>query len=173
MKKVLLPVCLACLLAGCSTFRQHDPLPAVNQVDINRFMGTWYVVASVPTVLDKEAYNAVEMYERAPRGIRITYQFNAGAYDGPVKTYTSRAMIDNPGINSDWDVTWVWPFKADYRIIYLEPDYSIVVVGHPNRKNLWIMSRQKRIPDTKYSDLILFLQNMGYDVGKIRLVPQA
>lgn len=171
MKKIFLAVCLMAVLAGCSTFKKHEPLPVVNQLDLNRFMGTWYVIASVPTVFDKEAYNAVEIYSRAAKGIQITYQFNAGGFDGKLKSYNSKAMVNNPGINSDWDVTFVWPFKSDYNVIYLEPDYSLVVVGHPNRKNVWIMSRQKQIEDAKYSDIILMLQGLGYNVGKVRLVP--
>lgn len=172
MKRFLLALSVVFVLSGCNSFVQHDPLPTVDRrVDLERFMGKWYVLASVPTALDREPYNAVEIYERADRGIRITYTFNSGGFDGELKTLTSSAMVDNPGINTDWEVTYTWPVKGDYKILYLEPDYSVTIVGHPNRKNVWILGRSTSIDPTFYSDLILFLQDLGYHIGKIRRVP--
>ena len=173
MKNVFLFAALAVVLAGCTTFRPHEPLPVVNQVNLDRLMGTWYVIASVPTVLDPEPYNATETYQRGDRGIEITYEFNAGSPDGKLKSYTRNAMVDNPGINSDWEVSRIWPFRNDYKIIYLEPDYSVAVIGHPNRKDVTIMARKPSIDPPLYSDIVLFLQRKGYDVGKIRKVPHS
>ena len=172
MKKLFLAVSLLSLLAGCSTFQKHEPIPTAERVDLDRFMGTWYVIGSVQTIVDRDPYNSTNTYTRAKRGIDITYQFNAGGFDGKLKAYTVRAMVDNPGINSDWEVRYVtWPFEYDYRVIHLEPDYSVAVIGQPSRKFVWILSREKTIPAPLYSDIILYLQDLGYDVGKIRLVP--
>ena len=173
MKKIFIAVCLLSVLTGCSTFRKQEPLPGVSQVDLNRFMGTWYVIASVPGILDKDAYNAVGIYSRATKGIQVNYQFNSGSFDGKLKSYSRKVMVNDPGINADWDITYVWPFKSDYKVLYLEPDYSLVVIGHSNRKDAWIMARQKQIEDAQYSDLILMLQGLGFNVGNIRLVPQS
>ena len=173
MKRILLALSLLALLAGCNTLRQHEPVPVVDmRVDLDRFMGQWYMIASVPTVLDRKAFNGVQTFQRADRGIDITYEFNAGAADGELKTVNSRAMVDNPGINSDWEVTYAWPIRGDYKILWLEPDYSATAIGHPNRKNVWILSRQRTISPPVYSDIILYLQQLGYDVGNIRRVPQ-
>ena len=172
MKKILLAISFLALLSGCSTFQKPDPLPTVERVDLDRFMGKWYVIGSVQTIVDRNPYNSTTTYTRANRGIDITYDFNAGDFGGKPKTYTVRAMVDNPGINSDWEVRYVtWPFESDYRVIHLEPDYSVAVVGQPSRKFVWILSRQKSIDAPLYSDIILYLQELGYDVGKIRLVP--
>lgn len=172
MKKIFLAVILLSLLAGCSTFQKNDPLPSADRVDLDRFMGKWYVIGSVQGIVDRKPYNSTTTYTRGKRGIDITYEFNAGDYNGKLKTYSVRAMVDNPGINNDWEVRYVtWPFESDYRVIHLEPDYSVAVVGQPSRKYVWILSRQKTIDDPVYSDIILFLQDLGYDVGKIRLVP--
>lgn len=173
MKKILLAVCLLAVLSGCTTFRKHDPLPISGQVDLDRFMGRWYVIAVVPSIIDSNGYNIVKTYQRGEKGINIFYQLNAGAYDGKLKSYSTRAMVDNPGINTDWQVRIVtWPFDRDYKILHVEPDYSAALVGQPNRKGLWIMSRTKTMEDPLYSDLILKLQALGYNVGKIRRVPQ-
>jgi apolipoprotein D and lipocalin family protein len=162
---------LSLFLAGCATLQKQEPLPLVQNVSLDQFMGTWYVIGATPTLLDREPYNAVEVYSRGDRGIDITYQFNSGGFDGELKTFNSRAMVDNPGINSDWEVTYAWPFGTDFKILHLEPDYSVTVVGNPNRKWVWIMARQPQMSDPLYSDIILYLQDLGFDIGKIRKVP--
>lgn len=173
MKKIFLAACMLALLAGCSTFRKHEPIPVVNGVDLDRFMGIWYVMGSVPSIFDSAPYNSQITYQRAERGISINYRFNAGDFNGKERSISVRAMVDNPGINSDWSVTFVtWPFESDYKIIHLEPDYSVAVIGQPSLKNVWILSRTKSIDDPVFSDIILYLQSLGYDVGKIRVVPQ-
>ena len=174
MKKIVLALSLLAVLSGCNTFRTPDPIPMADRLDLDRFMGKWHVIASTPMLLklDADAYNAVEIYERgAKRGIQITYQYNDEEPNGPLKTVTANAMVDNPGINTDWEVTYAWPFGTDYRVIYLEPDYSVAVIGHPDRDKVRILARQKTINAPVYSDIILYLQELGYNVGKIRMVP--
>jgi apolipoprotein D and lipocalin family protein len=171
MKPTVLALGLLIALTGCSTFRTYEPLPAVDRVDLDRFMGKWYVIASTPTIADRAPYNATETYERADRGIQVTYQFNADSYDGELRTITSRAMINDPGINTSWHTTFAWLFGGDSQIIYLEPDYSVTVVATPDKKRAWIMARQPRISAPQYSDIILYLQELGFNIGKIRMVP--
>jgi apolipoprotein D and lipocalin family protein len=173
MKKIFIALSLLTVLAGCTTFRKPEPLPSVDQVDLNRFLGTWHVIASVPGTFDKEAHNAVEIYTRTDKGIQIDYQFNAGGFDGKLKNYSRRVTVNDPGINSNWDVTYLWPYKKDFRVIHLAQDYSLAVVGDVHRKNVYIMARQKQIEDTVYSDIVLMLQGLGYNVGKMRLVPHS
>ena len=172
MKKFFIAAALLVTLVGCSTFSKNEPLQIVDQVDLDRFMGKWYVIGSVQTVTDRKPFNSTITYDRIKRGIGITYEFNSGDFDGKPRTVKVSALVDNPGINSDWEVRYLtWPFESDYKVIYLNQDYSVTVVGQPSRKYVWIMSRQKNIEDALYSDIILELQDLGYDVGKIRLIP--
>ncbi|NDV62981.1 lipocalin family protein [Puniceicoccales bacterium CK1056] len=173
MKKIFLIISLLAVLSGCNTFRTPEPIPMVDRVNLDQFMGKWYIVASTPMLLkwDNDAYNAVEMYERgAKRGIKITYQYNDEEPNGPLKTVTANAMVDNPGINTDWEVTYAWPFGTDYRIIYLESDYSVAVIANPDRKKVRVLSRQSTINAPLYSDIILYLQDLGFNVGNIRMI---
>lgn len=174
MKKIVLVISLLAVLSGCNTFRTPDPIPTVERLDLDKFMGQWYIIASTPMMLrrDADAWNAVEIYSRATRGIQITYQYNDDAPDGELKTVTANAMVDNPGLNTDWEVTYAWPFGTDYRVIHLEPDYSVAVIANPDREKVRILSRQKEISAPLYSDIILYLQSLGFNVGKIRLIPQ-
>ncbi len=170
--KRLLVVLLSCLaLAGCVTTEKPPPPPTADRVDLDRFMGDWYVIATTPGLVDGKAYNSRQTFARAQRGFTVTYTFNKGEPTGEQKTYTSSIMVDNPGINSMWTVQQTWPFKADHRVLHLEPDYSVAVIGSPDRKDVRILSRQPRIRAPLYSDLVVKLQNLGYDISAIRRIP--
>ncbi len=162
----------ALLLAGCRG-EQHPPLALASDVDLARFMGDWYVIANIPTLIEKGAHNAVESYHLAPDGtIETTFTFRADAFDGKPKRYTPRGFIREGGSNAVWGMQFVWPVKADYRIAYLTPDYTQTVIGREQRDYVWIMARTPQIPDEDYQRMLDFLREQGYDVAKIQKVPQ-
>ena len=136
-------------------------------------MGKWYVIANIPTFIEKDAYNATEFYRLEDDGtIATTFRFNKGSLEGPVKEYQPRGFIrDNPS-NAVWDMQFFWPFKAEYRIIYLSEDYSTTVIGRTKRDYVWIMSRTPSISDEEYASILKFLQAQNYDVSKVQKVPQ-
>lgn len=172
MNRIFLSLSLLVLIAGCSTFQKPDPLPTVNRVDMEQVMGSWFVISSMPTVFDRSPFDATVSVDRAEKGIRIQYDFYTAEEAEKKRSVKARAMVDNPGINSDWTVTYAWPFGTDLRVIYLEADYSVMVLGNPDRKKVWVLSRRPALSDPLYSDIIIFLQRLGYDVGEIRKVPQ-
>jgi apolipoprotein D and lipocalin family protein len=166
-----LAMVLALLLAGCQS-APRQPLALVPHVDLERFMGDWYVIASIPTFIESGAYAAVESYRlAADRTIETTFTFREGGFDGEPKRYTPRGYIVDRASNAVWGMQFVWPIKADYRIVYLAPDYAQTVIGREKRDYVWIMARTPRIPDADYDRLIRFVAAQGYDVSKIRKVP--
>lgn len=172
MKRISLALSLVIFLAGCATTRNADPLQTANRIDIEQMSGKWYVMGSTPSIFQGDPYNATQTIRRADRGFEITYEYNVNAANGELKTTTSQMMIDNPGINTDWQIVHTWPIQTDMKVLHVEPDYSVAVLGHPNRTRVTILSRQPEIDPPLFSDLILKLQNMGFDVGLIRRVPQ-
>lgn len=162
----------AFLAAGCQS-TPYPPLALASAVDIPRFMGDWYVIASIPTAIEKDAYNAVESYRLAPDGtIETTFTFRAGGFDGKQKRYTPRGFVREEGSNALWGMQFIWPIKADYRIAYLDPDYTQTVIGREKRDYVWIMARTPQIPEADYARILQFLTEQGYDVSRIRRVPQ-
>lgn len=126
-----------------------------------------------PTAIEKDAHNAVESYRLAADGtIETTFTFRAGGFDGEPKRYTPRGFIKDPASNAIWGMQFVWPVKADYRIAWLAPDYSQTVIGREKRDYVWIMARTPQIPDADYRRILEFLAEQGYDVSRIRRVPQ-
>jgi apolipoprotein D and lipocalin family protein len=165
----LLPCLL--LLTGCAT--SLPPLPTVAQVDLPRYMGPWYVIACIPTFIETEAYNAIEDYRLEPDGtIATTFTFNQGGFDGPPKRYTPRGFVVDRVNNSTWGMQFLWPFRAEFLITYLSPDYRQTVIGRNKRDYVWIMARTPQIPDTDYQRLLSELATQGYDLSKLRQVPQ-
>ena len=153
--------------------RAPPKLATVPGVDINRFMGDWYVIANIPTFLEKTAHNAVESYKLDADGtIATTFTFRKGGFDGPVKTYHPRGFIRDRKSNSVWDMQFLWPFKLEFLIIYLREDYSITVIGRSKLDYVWIMARTPSISEADYQAILARLAGIGYDTGKIRKVPQ-
>ena len=160
------------LLTGCQS-APLAPLALALHVDLERFMGDWYVIASIPTFIERGAHDAVESYRLAADGsIDTTFTFRDGGFDGEAKRYTPRGYVVDRVSNAVWGMQFVWPVKAEYRIAYLAPDYSQTVIGREKRDYMWIMARTPRIPDEDYDRLVRFVAAQGYDVSKIRRVPQ-
>lgn len=183
MSLKLLPMAfLVGLLTACGTTSSLPPLRGVTQpVDLERFMGPWYVLAAIPIHVpflpmfsEKGAHNGVETYELEPDGtIATTYTFRRDGFDGPVKTFTPRARVANAPVNSEWKIKFDWYLpEADYLILSLDPDYRHTVIGVPDRKYVWIMSRDPVMPDAEYQQLVAGLKALGYAVEKLERVPQ-
>lgn len=163
---------LAALLAGCGS-APKVPLALAEQVDIARFMGDWYVIANIPTFIEKGAHNAVESYKLEPDGrIATTFTFRDGAFDGPEKVYHPKGRVLDTRTNAIWGMTFIWPIEADYRISYLDPGYATTVVAREKRDYVWIMARTPQIPEADYQRLVAFVGAQGYDVTKLQKVPQ-
>lgn len=170
MKYLLMLPCLL-LLTGCAT--TLPPLKTVEKVDLERFMGTWYVIACIPTFIETEAYNAIEDYRLEPNGtIATTFTFNKGGFDGPLKRYTPRGFVVDRETNATWGMQFIWPFKSEYLITFLAPEYSQTVIGRNKRDYVWIMARTPQIPEADYQSLLKELSDQGYDLTKLRKVPQ-
>jgi apolipoprotein D and lipocalin family protein len=170
IQKLLMPIIAALSIGACAT---RTPMPTVESVDLNKFMGDWYVIANIPTFIETEAYNAVERYELDSNGnVPTTFTFNKGSFDGPLKTYNPKGFIKDKTNNSLWGMQFIWPFKADYRIVYLSDDYSQVIIGRKARDYVWLMARTPQISDTDYQALVQKTKDLGYDLKDLRKVPQ-
>ena len=157
-------------LSACST---SQTLRTVPQVDLERFMGDWYVIANIPTFIERKAHNAIESYELvSDKQVATTFRFNQGSFDGPLKTYRPTGFVSDAPSNAVWGMQFIWPFKADYRVIYLNEDYTQTVIGRNKRDYVWIMARTASIPASDYAAIINLVANQGYDTAKVRPVPQ-
>ncbi len=159
------------VLAGCQS-TPPTPMPTVAQVDLPRFMGDWYVIANIPTFIERGAHNAVESYQLDKDGtIATTFRFRADAFDGTEKVYNPRGFVLDAS-NALWGMRFVWPIKADYRITYLDANYSQTVIARQARDYVWIMARTPSISEADYATLVRHVGALGYDVNRLQKVPQ-
>ena len=108
-------------------------MQTVPYVDIDRFMGDWYVIANIPTFIEKRATNAIESYRQNSKGqIETTFTFFQDNPSGRKKVYKPTGFIYNTETNAEWRMQLIWPFKAPFLIINLDDDYSYTVIGVPN-----------------------------------------
>lgn len=166
----LLTALVTAAVWGCGSV---PTIPTVAGLELDRFMGDWYVIASIPTSFEKNAFNAIESYRLAEDGsIETTFRFNQGGFDGPVKTYRSRAFVMDAGTNAHWGMQFVWPFKAEYRVVYLSPDYSLTIIGRSKRDYVWIMARTPSISEGEYRQALDLIASYGYEKERVQKVPQ-
>lgn len=159
------------LLAACS-HSDRKPVPHAADVNLDRFMGRWYVIANIPTFIEKGAHNAIESYEMNEDGtIATTFTFHADDYDGKLKTYTPVGFVSDND-NSLWGMQFIWPFRAEFIIAYLDENYQHTIIARNARDYVWIMARTPEIDDSTYQGLINFTAEMGYDSSLVRKVPQ-
>lgn len=170
---LLAPALVLSALSGCRG-PARPPLRTVPSVDLGRFMGDWYVIACIPTFLEKDIANAVESYRLEPDGtVATTFTYRKGGVDGPEKRMTPRGFVLDRASNAVWGMRFVWPIKADYRIIHLDPDYRVTVVAREKRDYAWIMARTPTLPPAEYDAMLRLLSEAGYDVTRVRKVPQS
>ena len=159
------------LLQACS-HAPEMPLPRAKNVDLNRFMGDWYVVANIPTFIEQGAHNAIESYAMNKDGsIATTFSFNQDEFNGELNIYKPTGYVSNNS-NSEWGMQFIWPFKAEYIIAYLSDDYQHTIIARSARDYLWVMSRSPILDDRVYQSLLQHSVDMGYPREKIQKVPQ-
>jgi apolipoprotein D and lipocalin family protein len=172
MAKILRAAGVACcaFMFGCTT---KPPLPTVPQVDLPRFMGDWYVIAHIPTSAEKNSFNAVESYRLdADQRILTTFVFREGGFDGEIQVMEPNGVVWDTKTNATWGMKFWWPFRFEYLITWLDADYSATIVSRTRRDYVWIMARTPTIDPRKLDELTAVVAQQGYDVSKLRLVPQ-
>ena len=162
------------LMVGCQSGPVREPLRAIDRpIQLERFMGDWYVIAHIPAFIEDEAFNGVESYRLAEDGtIPTTYTFNKGSFDGPLKSYHPKGFVYNQETKAEWRMQFLWPFKSAYLIVYLDDTYETTIIGVPDRGYAWIMARSKTLPEKRYQELVDLLSQTGHDISKLRRVPQ-
>lgn len=170
--RVLVFATLAALAAGCMS-AGAPTVPVVWAVDLPRFMGAWYVIASIPSYPERDAYDAVESYELRPDGrIQTTFRYRKGSFEAPLKTMRPVGTVVPGTGNAVWGMQFIWPIKAEYVISYLDPDYAETIIARSKRDYAWIMARTPEISEAAYAADVERLKAMGYDASKLRNVPQ-
>lgn len=156
-----------------TSIAMSQPLKTVPYVDLNKYAGKWYEIASFPQRFQAGCNCTTAEYTLSDKGfVVVENRCNRDSINGKQSYIKGKAyVVENSG-NAKLNVQFFWPFKGKYWIIDLADDYSYAVVGHPNRKYLWILSRTSRMNDITYQQIITGIKENGFDISKIKRTKQ-
>lgn len=157
---------------GCATSTASSegvpPLQTVDHVDLDRYLGTWYEIASYPQRFQKGCTATSANYSLADDGqIVVLNQCRKGSLDGEIDRAKGRARVVDEQTNAELEVSFFRPFWGDYWIIDLDEDYAYAVVGHPDRDYLWILSRDRQMDAQTYDAILRRLEDQHYDTSRL------
>jgi apolipoprotein D and lipocalin family protein len=160
------------MFAGCATSTTErlrlPPLQTVAHVDLSRYLGTWYEIASFPQRFQRGCTASTATYTlRADGDIDVLNRCRQGSVNGPEKSARGRARVVDRATNAKLEVSFFRPFWGDYWIIDLSDDYSYAVVGHPGRDYLWILSRTPTMAEATYQSIVARLVGQGYETSRL------
>ena len=158
-------------LVGCA---QVGPsIRPVAEIDLPRYMGRWYVIASIPTFFERGGHNPVETYRLNPDGTVCTwFRLRPGSFDAPVKLIHSSVSVVSGSDTGEWRVRFFGFLMTQYLVGWLNPDYSQVMVVRDARDYLWYMARTPEVADADYRAMLGRATAWGYDIAKIEKAPQ-
>lgn len=174
-KSLALKLCfgvVAGLMVVGSAVGDKATLEVVSSVDLNRYVGRWYEIARTDNRFERScAGDVTATYTLMPDG-QVSVLNECRRKDGSTDQARGKAKVADRGTNAKLRVTFFWPFYGDYWIIVLDKDYQYAVVGEPDRRYLWILSRSPEMDEATYRGLLKRIEELGYDKGKVLRTPQ-
>lgn len=162
---------LSLLFWNCGSAKPD--LPVERSVDIQRYLGRWYEIAKLPNSFEKDLTCITATYSLKDNGdIKVV---NAGFKlddTTTLKSATGTAWIPDPSEPTKLKVRFFWPFSGNYWIIALDHDYRFVMIGEPSREYLWILSRERTLPQSTIDSLLVQAKSLGFDTTKIEKTGQ-
>ncbi|MBX3394476.1 MAG: lipocalin family protein [Phycisphaerae bacterium] len=172
LKAIVAAACVSGVF-GCNFEMFFPPLDVVEQVDLSRFVGTWYEVARYPNGFEEGCAGVTAEYAiRDSQSITVKNTCIEGTLDGPTRTIEGYATIADPQTNSKLNVVFFPPFGAPYWILELSPDYEWAVIGEPSRSFFWILSRTPTLDQAILDGIISRMPEKGYDPSRLIYTPQ-
>jgi apolipoprotein D and lipocalin family protein len=168
-----------CFIAPVKTAAQAATVTAVPSVDLKRYSGKWYEIARIPNRFQKKCVgNVTADYALDAEGnVQVTNR--CLEKNGKLSEATGKAKVEDKATNAKLEVRFAPGFLSfipmvwgDYWIIDLDPNYQYSVVGNPDRKYLWILSRTPTLDDATYQQILRRTEKMGYDPNKLVKTPQ-
>ena len=162
---------LVCL-CGCVT-ETLPPLKTVPYVDLDRYLGRWYVIANIPYFLENGKVASYDTYSRRDDGtLGNVFTFRKGDFSAPEKSWNGTARVVNTQTNAEWKVSFIWPLRTTYLVLELDPDYRWAVVATPGRDLLWVLARDRALSEETYTGILARIAAQGYDPSRVKRVPQ-
>lgn len=161
---------LIILLTFMTTILNAQELKTVSSVDLKKYSGIWFEIASFPQRFQKGCECTTAEYTPTEKGYVIVE--NRCIRNGKESYIKGKAFVDKDSNNAKLKVQFFWPFKGKYWIIDLADNYSYAVVSHPNKKYLWILSRKQKLDEDVYNNILTRLKEKGFDLSELKITKQ-
>jgi apolipoprotein D and lipocalin family protein len=170
----LLAAGLVLALAACAgpAPRDRAPLEPAPAVDLQRFMGTWYVIANVPYFFEDGKVATRDEYRLRPDGkIDNDFVFKKRFGEEDRRWRGVSTVVPGSG-GARWKVQFVWPFSTELVVVHVDDDYQGAALATPDGKLAWVFGRGPTMDPARYEALVARLAAQGVDASTIRMVPQ-
>jgi len=170
--KYVIPVILVVFQLFSYSFAMcQNPPTVTDSIDLQKYSGKWYEIASYPMKFQKDCFCVTADYTLTDKGyVKVFNSCRKGSVTGKKKSITGKAFPVKGTNNVKLKVQFFWPFKADYWVIDKADDYSWAVVSGPSRKYLWILSRKPEMQKETWQGITDRLIINGFDTGKLKMM---
>lgn len=172
MNQLKITILAIIIFSGCSLFTSetYPLLETVPSVDVKKYTGKWYEIASLPFSRQEGCSCTTAEYEILENGVlTVTNTCNKA---GEIEQAVGKAFVVEGTNNTKLNVQFFWPFKGDYWVIDLADDYSHAVVGVPSRKYCWILSRTTTMSNEVYEGILDRVKAKGFDISRFNKTVQ-
>ena len=167
-------VCFIVVLASCAGMQSREPVPTVSSVDLVRYAGTWYEIARLPMWFQRHCVDSKAVYTTRPDN-KIGVHNECVTDSGKLDQVDGIATVVDTKTNARLTVTFdnffarlVGPSReGNYWIVDLDPDYTVAMVGTPDRRYLWILTRTPQLNEAMYQQLVAKAQRLGFPVPEL------
>ena len=165
LKTPIIFIIFLTLLTSCSSI--PEKAKAIDNFELNKYLGTWYEVARFDFRFEKDLDNVSAQYSINKDGnvnvLNSGYNYKKEEWtraDGVAKFRGDKNL-------AELKVSFFGPFYAGYNVIALDEAYQYALVAGKNLDYLWILSRTKDIPENIKSEYLKIAQEIGYDTSKL------
>ena len=145
----------------------------VKELDLNRYLGTWYEIARFPHSFEKNLVGVTATYSLRDDGkIKVLNQGYKNTLDGELSVAEGKAKIPDKQEPGKLKVSFFWIFYADYFVLELDKNYHYVMIGSSSPKYFWILSRTPQMSPEIYEMLLEKARQRGYNLDKLVKVEQ-
>ena len=153
---------------------QTEPLQAVEKIELNKYLGTWHEVVRKPLYFQRKCdSNVIANYSLNKNG-NIKVDNSCYTKDGKFKQTIGEAFVQNAPSNSKLKVSflpkiirWLPVGRGDYWVLKIDENYETVLVGEPDKKYMWILSRSQQPQPEVVQEYLNYAESIGYDLSDV------
>lgn len=171
---ILIGLLVSAFSTGCSKQNETIDYSTVEELDLEKYLGTWYEIARFDHRFERGLVGVTANYSLRPDGkIKVVNSGYKNTLDGEYSEAIGKAKIPDP-LNEPGKlkVSFFWIFYGDYYVLELDDNYQWAVIGSSSDKYLWILSRSPQLHPDIYADLLQRIANRGYNTSELIKVKQ-